>query len=173
MIIAAIEGTALFYRAHTPQWASQPLSGAGAARHGGRFNRPGVHALYLSDSPATALAEYRQLDALLPPCTLVTYHVALRSVVDFRGGFDPALWSPLWQEWSCCWRRMALLEHIEPPSWVLADAALAAGHAGILFPSLQAAGVNLVLYPDSLSPDDRLSVHDPEATLPRDRKSWS
>ena len=35
------------YRVHTPKWASMPLSGAGAATHGGRVNRPGVEALYL------------------------------------------------------------------------------------------------------------------------------
>ena len=40
-------GTTLF-RAHTPQWASRPTSGAGAAAKGGRFNREGIEALYLS-----------------------------------------------------------------------------------------------------------------------------
>jgi RES domain-containing protein len=33
------------YRVHTPKWASVPLSGAGAATHGGRLNRPGIEAL--------------------------------------------------------------------------------------------------------------------------------
>jgi hypothetical protein len=32
-----------FYRMHTPRWAVMPTSGAGAAKHGGRFNRPGVY----------------------------------------------------------------------------------------------------------------------------------
>ena len=40
-------GTPLF-RAHNPLWSFQPLSGAGAARAGGRFNRIGTPALYLS-----------------------------------------------------------------------------------------------------------------------------
>lgn len=172
MIESALLDGALFYRAHTPQWASQPLSGAGAAQVGGRFNRPGVHALYLAESPATALAEYQQLDSLLPPCTLVTYHLAVRRVVDFRAGFAPGAWSPLWQEWSCAWRHMALLEQIEPPSWVLADEVLAAGFAGLLFPSTRGSGTNLVLYPDQLGTDDHVAVHDPLASLPRDRSSW-
>lgn len=30
------------YRLHVPKWAVAPLCGAGAARHGGRANRPGV-----------------------------------------------------------------------------------------------------------------------------------
>lgn len=172
MIESSLQDGALFYRAHTPQWASQPLSGAGAALRGGRFNRPGIHALYLSDSSATALAEYQQLDTLLPPCTLVTYLVELRRVVDFRAGFAPDQWSPLWQEWSCEWRRMSLVEKIEPPSWVLADEVMQAGFAGIVFPSLRGSGVNLVVFPDQLGAGDTLAIHDPRSALPRDQSSW-
>jgi hypothetical protein len=50
----------IFHRYHTPKWASRPTSGAGAAAEGGRFNRPGVEALYLSRAPQTALEEYKQ-----------------------------------------------------------------------------------------------------------------
>jgi RES domain-containing protein len=56
---AALVGSLGFYRAHTPRWASEPLSGAGAARQGGRPNRAGVHALYLATSQETAIAEYQ------------------------------------------------------------------------------------------------------------------
>ena len=45
------------YRMHVPRWASLPLSGEGAAKHGGRANRPGVAALYLALEAPTALAE--------------------------------------------------------------------------------------------------------------------
>ena len=55
------------YRAHTPQWASRPTSGAGAAAKGGRFNREGVEALYLSLDEVTALREYQQTSPFLPP----------------------------------------------------------------------------------------------------------
>lgn len=37
-----------FYRVIAPTHAGMPLSGMGAARQGGRFNRPGQEALYLS-----------------------------------------------------------------------------------------------------------------------------
>ncbi len=37
----------IFHRFLTPKWAFLPTSGAGAASRGGRFNRPGVEALYL------------------------------------------------------------------------------------------------------------------------------
>ena len=172
MIKSSLQEGAFFYRAHTPQWASQPLSGAGAALRGGRFNRPGTHALYLADSPATARAEYQQLDSLLPPCTLVTYRVTVQRIVDFRAGYVPGQWTSLWQEWSCEWRRMILVEGIEPPSWVLADEVLQAGFAGIVFPSLRIHGLNLVVFPDQLCADDMLEVHDPAEALPRDRSSW-
>src|SRR5690606_36596376 len=49
-----------YYRVITRVSAGTPLSGAGAARQGGRFNRPGQVALYLSTDEATALAEYKQ-----------------------------------------------------------------------------------------------------------------
>ncbi|WP_205738520.1 RES family NAD+ phosphorylase [Billgrantia endophytica] len=41
------------YRVITPAFAGTPLSGMGAARQGGRFNRPGQEALYLSADDAT------------------------------------------------------------------------------------------------------------------------
>ena len=74
-------GTTLF-RAHTPPWASRPTSGAGAATRGGRFNREGVEALYLSLDEVTALREYQQTSPFLPPCTICSYTVALRDLVE-------------------------------------------------------------------------------------------
>ena len=167
-----MDGVARFYRAHTPEWASAPLSGAGAAKQGGRLNRQGVHALYLADSAETAIAEYKQAESLMPPCTLVEYRVVIDRVVDFSGGFSHANWSPLWQDLSCNWRRIALLERAEPPSWVLADEVRAQGFRGVLFPSSHVRGTNLVVYTDALTAEDHLSVHDPAGQLPRDRSSW-
>jgi RES domain-containing protein len=163
-----------FYRAHTPRWASQPLSGAGAAKVGGRLNRPGVHALYLSDSPELAIAEYQQDAVLLPPCTLTAYRLDLGRVVDHRHGYEPAHWSPLWQDLGCNWRGMAFLDRIEPPTWVLADQVLAAGACGVLYPTQRADahGLNLVVYLDALTSTDRIAVHDPDDRLPRNLASW-
>lgn len=172
MILTHLSGPARFYRAHVPEWASQPLSGAGAAKGGGRLNRIGTPALYLSDSIETAIAEYQQLSALMPPLTLVTYEVALGPVVDFSGGFDPAHWPALWGDLMCDWRRLAFYEGIDPPSWDIADQVRAAGHRGVLFPAVRGTGTNLVLYPELLSAGDHLAVHDPDGRLPRDRASW-
>jgi RES domain-containing protein len=85
------------YRVHTPRWAHAPLSGAGAASHGGRANRPGVAALYLSLQLETALAEYQQLSPLMPPGLMVSYTMQLGPVIDLGSGID-STWDPLWYD---------------------------------------------------------------------------
>ena len=62
---------------------------------------------------------------------------------------------------------------MEPPSWVLADEAIAAGAKGILFVSKVApSGLNLVIYNDMLTSDDALQVYDPTGALPKNQDSW-
>lgn len=150
-----------------------PMSGVGAAAHGGRVNRPGTAALYLALESDTAIREYQQTSTLLPPGTLVTYTVQASTVVDFRHGYHPDQWSPLWEEFHCDWRELWFNRRLEPPTWVLADEALASGAKGILFASrLASEGLNLVIYNDMLGADDRLDVHDPGNMLPKNQKSW-
>jgi RES domain-containing protein len=92
------------YRVHVPRWAFSPTSGAGAREHGGRLNRVGVDALYLSLEEQTALAEYKQLSALMPPGLIVSYSVSVTNIVDFRAGYH-SKWDSLWQELNCDWRK--------------------------------------------------------------------
>jgi RES domain-containing protein len=166
-------GPVTAYRMHTPRWATAPTSGAGAAAHGGRANRPGVSALYLALEPETAVREYQQLSPLMPPGTLVSYTVRLAQVVDFRAGYDVARWHDLWEEFLCDWRELWFNQRVEPPSWVLADEALAAGAKGILFAStLAAGGTNLVVFNGQLTADDMLQIYDPAGTLPKNQDSW-
>jgi RES domain len=77
MILTEV-GPVTAYRMHAPRLATAPTSGAGAAAHGGRANRPGTPALYLSLEPLTAISEYQQLSPLMPPGTRVGYTVCLR-----------------------------------------------------------------------------------------------
>ncbi len=173
MILTSLS-QALAYRMHTPKWAAAPTSGAGAALHGGRANRPGVAALYLALDIGTAVKEYQQVSTLLPPGTLVSYRVTLSPVLDFRQGYRPEEWPPLWEEFFCDWRELWFNRQIEPPSWVLADEAIAEGAKGILFPScFSPEGVNLVLYPDFLKDTDIIEVHDPAGALPKNQDSWA
>jgi RES domain-containing protein len=172
MIRTALEGVAA-YRVHTPKWAALPTSGAGAATHGGRANRPGIPALYLALETETALQEYRQLSTLIPPGTLVSYRVTLAPVIDFRQGYRPEEWPPLWEEFLVDWRELWFNQRVEPPSWVLADEVIASGAKGVLFPSrLAPGGTNLVVYPDRLEATDRIEVYDPAGALPRNQDSW-
>ncbi|MET3524880.1 RES domain-containing protein [Mesorhizobium abyssinicae] len=57
MKVAGVGSKETFHRCLAPKWAFLPTSSAGAAIDGGRFNRPGVEALYLSRSAQTALDE--------------------------------------------------------------------------------------------------------------------
>jgi len=171
--IIRIGPDAVFHRYLTPKWAFLPTSGAGAAGDGGRFNRPGVEALYLSVAPQTALDEYRQGASITPPATLAAYKITLSEVADLSEGFDPLHWDVAWAQWDCAWRKIARIEKKVPPSWKLADKVISAGLRGLLFPSLRhAGGTNLVIFPANLIADDDVHVHDPDNRLPRDQSSW-
>lgn len=103
----------------------------------------------------------------------MSYNVSLQQVADFSQGFRPDQWAPIWEDFFCDWRKL-VLEKIEPPSWVISDMVLAAGFAGVLFPSVaRSGGINLVIYTNHLTGTDRLSVHDPRGDLPKTQDSWS
>lgn len=162
-----------FYRYLTPKWAYLPLSGAGAASAGGRFNRRGVEALYLSAEPDTALAEYKQGSSLPRPAMLAAYELELADAVDLSAGYDPDQWAASWADWNCDWRWIARVKHKIPPSWQLGDEAISSGARGLLFPSThQSGGTNLVVFTANLTISDRLAVHDPDDMLPKDQRSW-
>ena len=166
-------GPIIAYRMHTPRWATEPVSGAGAATHGGRANRPGTPALYLALDSQTAVREYQQLSPLMPPGTLVSYTVRIAPIVDFRAGYDPKHWSALWKQFDCDWRNLWFNQRTAPPSWALADQAMAEGAKGIVFAStLMPGGINLVVYTGMLDADDLIQVHDPNGVLPRNQDSW-
>ena len=161
------------YRVFVPRWAYAPTSGEGAAKHGGRVNRPGLEALYLSLDPETAVKEYQQVSTLLPPGTLVSYLLTVYPVIDFRSGYDPAEWSNIWEDFFCNWREMWFHQRIEPPSWTIGDEVVADGFKGILFHSrFSTNGTNLVIYPTLFDENDSIAVHDPKNALPKNQDSW-
>ena len=166
MITHQITREDLLYRVMTPEWANTPISGAGAAKKGGRFNRPGIEAVYLSFDPATALKEYTQDKSFIPPGTVASFTVNA-TVADVDAYLqNPTGWNPLWVEWNCNWREMWFYQHTEPPSWDLGDMVLAAGLAGIRFPStVHPGGWNVVLYSVALDPADGLACLDPDGLL--------
>lgn len=162
------------YRMHVPRWAVAPASGAGAGKHGGRANRPGVDALYLALETETAIREYQQVSTLLPPGTLTSYQLTAAPVVDFTAGYSASGWEPIWEDFYCDWRELWFNQRVEPPSWVVGDTVIAAGAKGILFPSrLAKGGTNLVLFTHMLAASDVLDVFDPGKALPQTQASWS
>lgn len=158
--------TGLLYRAHNPVWARAPLSGEGAARFGGRFNRIGRPALYTSLAPETALREANQVGTL-QPVTLVAYRADIGPLLDGRDavalkpfGMTPEdLADPGWRD--------RMLSGQPVPTQDLAEAAIAQGFAGIVVPSYArgapADALNLVLWAwdkklDLVDDDDRLGL---------------
>lgn len=173
MKIVRIGPDEVFHRYLTPKWAFAPTSSAGAAIDGGRFNRPGVEAIYLSRAPQTALEEYRQGATITPPGTLAAYVVTLSQIADLSAGFDPEIWQKDWAAWDCPWRKIARIDKKTPPSWHLSDTLIEAGFHGLLFPSLRhAGGTNLVVFNANLTESDSIAVNDPEGRLPKDQSSW-
>lgn len=174
MILTQLPAGTMLYRAHTPRWASRPASGAGAAAKGGRFNRQGVEALYLSLEALTALREYQQTLPVLPPCTICSYTVALRDLVDLRQLHRGEPWDDLWHDWREDWRYLKFELHIEPPTWVLSDLVWNKGYTGIVFPSqAHEGGANVMVFTDRLDGESNsIQVNDPDHRLPRDQASW-
>jgi RES domain-containing protein len=166
----------LAYRAHDPRWSFKPLSGEGAAVHGGRFNPKGAPALYLALDPITAIKEASQGFARkFEPCVLCTYEVDCEDVIDLRAasareaaGVDPA-------DMACAWFAEAAVGR-RPASWRLADRLIAGGAAGLLAPSYVSGATrddaNLVLWDWGPAHPHRVAVFDPSGRLPKNQLSW-
>jgi RES domain-containing protein len=153
-----------------PRWAFDPLSGAGAARAGRRWNEIGQKALYLSADHATAIAEYQQ--DLPRPGTLTAYDVRADSMIDLTDrdvlaalAFDlDLLRAP--------WKLARDIERRRPACWDFVTAAVAHGCQGARAPPVQAEGSNLLWW--RWNEDEGATVHyvDPLGDLPQDQRSW-
>jgi RES domain-containing protein len=156
------------YRALNPVYARDPLSGAGAARHGGRFNTRGRPALYTALSPVTALHEVHQVGDL-QPTTFVSYRADIGPLFDSRdtaalaarGMTAAGLADPAW--------RARMLAGAPVLTQDFAEALIADGFAGLLVRSYARGAtddaLNLVLWRWNTDPETRLSVIDTENRL--------
>ena len=159
----------LVYRAHNPEWSWTPLSGEGARRHGGRFNRRGVPALYTSLSPLTAIREAQPLGRPMQPLTLCAYEVDVEPVFDAEkeeprralGVSDFELACPAWEA--------EMLAAKVPASQAVADRLIAEGYAGIRVRSFAAGtgadDLNLVLWKWGPERPNRIVLIDNEGRL--------
>ena len=159
------------YRAHNPQWSWTPLSGEGARRHGGRFNRRGVPALYTSLSPLTAIREAQPLGRRMQPLTLCAYEVDLDPAFD---SLDQAARVDLQvsdRELDCRSWEAQMLDGSVPPSQALADRLVSAGYVGMLVPSFAVGAgpedLNLVIWKWGFQRPYRVNLIDDERRLSR------
>ncbi len=157
---------ARLWRMLTVRWQAEPLSGAGAANMGGRWNRPGLPALYLSFDHSTAIAEFHQ--SLVRPGTLTAYDVKAKSIADLTAPDAPDQFVfDRHMPW-CEWRSLWAIKGEEPPTWALADRLRAQGAAGAIVPSVQSkGGRNLILWDWSAGEGESAQVRviDPLAEL--------
>lgn len=164
------------YRGHDPKWSFTPLSGDGAAKTGGRFNRRGQPTLYLACDITTAVNECMQgLTQRLQPLTICEYDVDCDPVADLGDaaaslalGVEPA-------DLACPWLSLMRAGR-QPPSWQVAERLRQQGFAGMIVPSF-APGArtdarNLVLWRWGPELPNRVTVFDPAGRLPRDQSSW-
>lgn len=122
----------------------QPLSGEGAKRYGGRWNRVGQPALYLAREHATAIAEYHQ--GYVMPGTLAAYDIVSDRIADLTNGAGQAASARIAEAVAAQWQQISASGDT-PPSWAVADGLLEQGAYGALVPSAQCqGGTNFVLW---------------------------
>lgn len=130
-----------WFRVLKPRYAHEPLSGTGASLVGGRFNRKGRVALYLSADPQTAYAEYTQT-LFDRPGLMCSYDVDLAPVADLTA---PATLHALGVTADTLAGRWVGVP--DPPGQLLSERLIAEGRAGALYPSAQrTGGINLVAW---------------------------
>ena len=164
------------YRAHDPRWSFKPLSGEGAAVYGGRYNRKGQAALYLSLDAITAVREITQgLARKFDPCVLCSYDVDCEPVADLRTEAARARHHVKLSDMRCSWFIDAAAGG-EPASWRIADQLQREGFAGLMSQSFAPGATvdahNLVLWTWGADLPTRVNVYDPSGRLPKDQLSW-
>lgn len=160
----------LLYRALNPVFSREPLSGRGAALHGGRFNRKGTTALYTALSPETAIREANQVGHL-QPTLLLAYDADIFPIFDTRDSAalaarsttSDALADPDW--------RQRMMDRQGAPTQDFAAQLAEEGYAGLLVrsftPGAAPGDLNLVLWRWNTGGEDRLSLIDDEKRLLR------
>jgi RES domain-containing protein len=170
-IAGGIRFAARAYRAHDPRWSFEPASGKGAAITGGRFNRVGQAALYLSLLPITALAECTQGFAnRMMPLTLCEYDIDCEGVADLTDAETRTALGVSEADIGCAWLTYQRKGKIAP-SQAVAAALQAKGMNGALVrsfvPGIDDGAVNLVLWKWGDTLPSRVVVYDPDGRLGR------
>lgn len=169
-------------RASRPSWSSAPTSGAGAARHGGRFNPKGTPALYTSFDFATCANEVR-FSLNTDPYTFYQLEVESARIADLSASAVREKLQIGWSNLECRRWESEMNRGLEPAPHKVAARLFGMGYHGIVVPSFapqsRPDGLNLVLWQwkpasergDNVAECAWVTVLSP-ALLPRDRSSW-
>ena len=126
------------------------MSGEGARRYGGRFNRKGVPALYLSLTLLTAIEEVQPTGRPMQPLVLCAYNIDVEPVFDATDKQECRDSGIEQLDLSCPHWEMEMLSGLIPSSQVVADRLISAGFAGMRYRSFAAGAgandLNLVLW---------------------------
>jgi len=157
-------------------WSFAPLSGEGAKKHGGRFNRPNKPALYTSLDPTTAWMEAQQgFPFKSQPMTLIAYEVDCEHILDLNDVQTLKSLAFSAMELACAWEYL-VAQKITPPTWELADKLCSQDIAGILCrsfsPGCTEQNNNLILWDWSDSKPHAIRVIDDFQRLPVSKASW-
>lgn len=163
------------YRAHDPKWAFDPLSGEGAAIHGGRFNPKGVPALYLATSLEGAILEASHGFAYrFEPLTICTYEIPAIELAELADqdflsdvGVAPDDLASPWM--------LELSSGTRPRSWRVHDKLVktwAGAHVPSFARNARADFRNIVLWRWNTGANDRVTIFDPNSRLPKNQQSW-
>ncbi len=156
----------LLYRFHSVSYPRPEdiLSGAGANWRGGRWNPPGISAIYGSTSDETALDECKAHDRYyglqtLSPRLLVVVEVRLDRVLNLTNPRVRRKLRLAVRDWADeDWRQMQENGR-ESLSQAIGRAVSEAGGSALLAPSSAVhGGVNVVVFPDNLQAGDTASV---------------
>ncbi|TMV02571.1 hypothetical protein FGK63_20300 [Ruegeria sediminis] len=158
------------FRAHNPEWSWAPESGEGARQNGGRFNKIGVSALYLSENPLTAIREASPIGRPMEPLTLCQYEVDCGPVFDATDSVLLAKHGISFHHLECPSWLDEMLSGETPDSHRVADQLIAEGFAGIRvqsFAKLAGPGdINVVFWRWSDIPPTMIKVIDNDGRLP-------
>ena len=162
--------TGVAYRLIPAQFAGTALSSIGSFKRGGRYNpREAFEALYLADTPVTALQEINFIkvtDAAIlsvksSPRLLLSVEIALAAVLDLASPQVQGALSTNLQELTGSWLVMNVNGQTAPTQLLGAAGYAHGSFEALRVPSAQdPQATNLVIFPDRLRVESRVRVYD-------------
>jgi len=161
----------VLWRAFVPRWAHLPLSGDGAARFGGRWNPPGIAAIYAARELSTAWAEYNQ-GFVQHPALIAQLELTGARLADLTDPASFGLFGISDDIHRCEWRDLMDRGRV-PETHTLRTNLLAQGFHGVIYPSFMSPGGTCVaLWRWNEEGAPRLDVVDPDSRMPKTSASW-